>query len=231
MASIMPMMIAALIAGVPTVVSAQEAAPPARLEAERIHLRWVVSVELGPAQQAFVELLRSAERPGGMVTVSGCGEPRRSFLDATAQSSLASALDRLTAVYPEYYWTVQDGVINVLPKQNQPPVMDVHIQRFEWDTTASVHLTLSQVFDLAAVKSRLANLGIAAGLEFGPGLQRPPRLINGIPEPPPKGQRWKVENLTTLAALNAIAASYGSGFWWYEERTCDGKTTYRVSVR
>jgi hypothetical protein len=229
----MPMVIAALIAGAPTMVSAQEAAPSMRLEAEQVYLRWDVSVDLGSAQQAFAEVLRSAERPGGMVTLSGCGEPGRSPMYAPGQSSVASALYRLTAVYPEYFWTIQDGVIDLLPKQNQPPVMDVRVQRFEWDTMAAMRLNVENVFQVAAVRDRLAGLGVTDAPDHGFGLQRAPRLINGVPvpEPPPKGRKWQVENVTVLAALNAIAASYATGFWHYDEWACGGRKVYRLSTR
>jgi hypothetical protein len=229
----MPMMIAALIAGVPTIAPAQEATPSMRFEAEQIYLRWDVSVDLGSAQQAFVEVLRSAEKPGGMVTLSGCGEPGRSPMFAPGQSSVASALYRLTAAYPEYYWAVQGGVIDLLPKQNQPPVMDVRVQHLEWDTTAAMRLGVENVFQVAAVRDRLAGLGVTDAPNGGLGLQKPPRVINGVPvpEPPPKGRRWQVENVTVLTALNAIAASYGTGFWHYDEWACDGKKVYRLSVR
>jgi hypothetical protein len=233
MANVMPMMIAALIAGAPAMVSAQEVALQERLEAEQIYLQWDVSVDLGSAQEAFAEVLRSAERPGGTVTLSGCGEPARGPMYAPGQSSVASALYRLTAVYPGYYWTVQGGVIDLLPKQNQPPVMDVRVQRFEWDTRTAMRLSVENVFQVAAVKDRLAGLGVTDAPNGGFGLQRPPRVINGIPvpEPPPKGRKWQVENVTVLVALNVIAASYGTGFWHYDEWACGGRKVYSLSTR
>jgi hypothetical protein len=229
----MPIVLTALIALAPTVLFGQEPTPSMRFEAEQMYLQIPVSVGLGTARQAFAGILRSAERPGGMVILSGCAEPGRGPMYAPEQSSVASALYRLTTVYPEYYWTVQDGVIDLLPKQSQPPVIDLRIQHFEWDTTASVHLSVANVFQAAAVRSRLTSLGIASGFDDIPGLQRPPRVINGVPvpEPPPNGRKWKVENLSVLAVLNAVAASYGTAFWWYEECTCDGKTSYRLGVQ
>jgi hypothetical protein len=110
--------------------------------------------------------------------------------------------------------------------------MDVRVGQFEWDTAANEPAPVFRLFDSNGIKDRLAGLGIVpyTGLEYGPGLQKPPRIINGVAEPR-QGQKYKVENVTLLTALNTIVASYGDAFWWYEEQKCGGQKTYRISVR
>jgi hypothetical protein len=228
MANMIPFIFAGLLAGLPPAVFAQEPSPSMRVEAQGIDLQEVVSVNPGSARQVITEILRSAQRAGGMVTLSGCGEPDQGTFRAAGRSSVASALDLLTATYPEYYWSIQDGAVDLLPRRNRPKAMDIRIQHIDWDTTASVNLSIDTVFHVGGVGGLLAKLGIAAGLEEGPGLQRPPRVVNGVPEPPPQGRKYELENVSVLTALNAVVASYGSAIWWYDERTCDGKTTYRL---
>lgn len=183
-----------------------------------------------PAQEAFVRILRAVGRPGGAVLLSGCGDSADVPLFAPS-ASLASALDLLTAVHSAYRWTIQDGVFLLLPKGKHPPVLDVPIGRFQWDTSASVHLTVSNLADSAPVRYCLSGMGFHGGIEAISRPQQAPRIVNGRAEAPPQGHQFHVENVKLLDALNAVASSYGSVVWCYEERACDGSKTYSFSAR
>jgi hypothetical protein len=202
-----------------------------RMEAQAINLRRIVFLDLASANQSLAEVLSSAGRAGGMVSLAGCAEPPQSPFHVPEQSSLASVLDLLTAAHPDYFWSVQDGAIDLLPKAKASEVLSAHVRGFEWDTTAAVSLSMQRIFDLPEIRSVLSKTGMASGLEDGPGLQQPPRVLNGLPEPAPQGRKYEIRNTTVLAVLNAVATSYETAFWWYEERTCGGQTTYRLSAR
>ncbi len=210
---------------------AQGATARMRTEAEGVDLNQGVSLAPSSIQEALAGILRSAGRPGGMVVRSGCGDPAQSPLLVGSGSSLAGALDLMTSVHPAYYWTIREGVVNILPKRDPPPVMDVRIERFEWDTTAAVYLAVSNLSQSDSVRRRLAALGAAEALQQGPGLQPVPRIVNGVAEPRPPGRRYRVEGVTLLSALNAVVASYPNAIWYYEEWHCAGRRTYSFFAR
>jgi hypothetical protein len=211
---------------------AQEPSPAMRLQAGKTYLRQDVEFQSSAVAEAFGFARNSAGKAGGMVIVSGCGDQPRSPLRLPADSSLAAALDMIVSIFPTHYWTIQDGgAINLLLKQDMPPIMDFPIRQFEWNTAAFAGLTVGRLFRSKGVDDRLARLGMVAGLETGPGLQKPPRVINGVPDLPRKGQEQKTENLTLLQTLNAIVVSYGDGSWLYEEQQCGNNKMYRISGR
>jgi hypothetical protein len=107
--------------------------------------------------------------------------------------------------------------------------MDFVIQRFEWDTTASPSLNVQRILLETGVSRELAK--IESGFQPVSGFGKAPRVVNGVPEPMPKGTRHVIENATVLSALNAVAASHTTAFWWYEERTCNGKAKYTYFAR
>jgi hypothetical protein len=207
---------------------AQEALPgeqvlTTRSELERTYLPHDIHLQSGPLGEAFDSVLLTTRRPGGAVFTYGCGEPAQIPVFIPSTYSLANAFDLLTAVYPTHDWAVRDGVINLLPKQTFPAVLDTLVERIAWDTNEAVSLSIDRVFGLSTVKRRLVELGLSGEIII-PGLQRPPRV--GVPLP--KGREWKIENVTLLGALNRIAASYGDVRWVYEERHCETVKTYRV---
>jgi hypothetical protein len=159
----------------------------------------------------------------------GCGDPPRGTLNVPPGASLSGALDLVERIFPGYYWTAQDGVTNLLPKGNPPAVMRLRIDHFSWDTAALPTAAVANLLQSGAVRDRLAELGIAGGLQEVLGLQPAPPVVNGVPVLP-KGRQWKVENATLETVLNRIVASYGSAQWVYEEKTCGGEKTYRMTV-
>ena len=220
--------LSAVIMALPVGSYAQETTLPVRLRAQNIFLTEAVAVDSGSSVQALAGILRSAQQSGGMVILSGCSGGTVNSLYAPSETSIAGILDRLTLAYPGFYWTIRDGAINVLPKGRWPEAMDLEVRHFDWDTSASVNLNINRVFQLSGISEAIAKLGVSEGLQQGFGLQRAPRIQNGSPDPPLPGRMYEVRNTTILAALNGIVVSYGTAFWVYEERACEGKTTYRL---
>jgi len=183
-----------------------------------------------PIQRALLAVSAAARRPGGVVLLSLCGEEDESPLLVPQGASLASALDLLTAVHPAYEWTVRDGVVNVLPRQQKFAVMNVLIGRFEWDTTDRVHLSIGRLSQVPRVRQFLRGTGVVEAIQQVSLFGRLRRTANGVAVPPPRGQRYVVENAPLVTVLNAIVASYQNAVWYYEEGICSGAKTYRFSV-
>ena len=199
-------------------------------DAESIYLKWAMSSHPTTLGGSFGQILRSAEHSGGIALVSGCDNPA-SPLAVPLEASLAGALDVLTAVYPKYDWTVSDGVVNVLPREERPAVLEIQVVHFEWNTADFVSLSVDRLFQSSNIHQYLAAHRMESGLGQGPGLQQAPRIVNGKPVPKQDGQRHQMENATLLSTLNAIVGSYENAVWSYEEKNCDGHGVYYISAR
>jgi len=219
--------IALAVASQPVIVNGQSLRE--RTEAEHIYLEGGVRLDPLPAEEAFVRIVRGAGRPGGVILRSGCNDSAEAPLFAPSVS-LASALDLLTAVHPAYHWTIEDGAILLLPSGKLSPVMDVQIEAFEWNNAASVHFTVNRLVDAPPVRRCLRALGFEGGVEALSLPQQAPRIVNGKAQLPPQGRQFHIENVRLLAALNAVAASYGRVVWYFEERACGGPRTYSFSA-
>jgi hypothetical protein len=174
----------------------------------------------GPLAEAYDLIVLASQRPGGAVYTYGCEAPEQTLVSVPPTYSLASAFDLLASAYPTHNWSVRDGVVNRLPKENPPAVLDTPVGGFVWDTNDTANFSVGRLFDLTRIKRRFIELGITREL-VTPGLQRAPRAFGGPPTP--TGREWRVEYVTLLTALNRIAASYGNVRWVYEETTCGSK--------
>jgi len=217
--------IAAFLAQLSIAGFAQEALPTelvltTRSELERSYLPHDMNLKSGPLAEAYDLFLLAARRPGGAVFTHGCEAPAQTLVSMPSTYSLANALDLLTAIYTTHNWAVRDGVIDLLPKENLPAILNAPIERFAWDTNETPGRSVGRLFDLSNVERRLIELGIGREL-VTLGLQQAPRVF-GAPQAP-TGREWKVENVTLLTALNRIVASYGNARWVYEERNCGTK--------
>lgn len=207
----------------------QQTPSDARGQADQIYLRWDVSQEFESNLGAFGMIVAVSGRPGGGVFVEGCTDAPRRPLRVPGHSSLASALDLLTGVFPTHYWTVQDGVVNLLPKQREVALMQTPVEHFEWNTASLPTYSVTNLEGSEAVQSRIKELRLTPGPVGFSLLQQAPHVTNGVPDPP-KGREFKVDHVTLLTALNRIAASYGNAYWWYLEKTCGNKREYRLWI-
>lgn len=199
-------------------------------DAEGIYLKWAMASDPTTVGGSFGQILKSAERSGGIALVSGCDNPV-SPLTVPPRWSLAGALDLLTAVYPKNDWTISDGVVNVLPRQGRPAVLEIQMAHFEWNTADLVSLSVDRLFQSNNIRQYLAAHRMESGLGQGTGLFPAPRVVKGKPAPKQDGRGYQMENATVLSTLNAIVGSYGNVVWSYEQRTCDGHGVYYISAR
>jgi hypothetical protein len=180
--------IAALLAQFSIAGFTQEALPTelvltTKSELGRTYLPHDMDLESGPLAEAYDLLLLAARRPGGAVFTHGCEAPAQTPVSILSTYSLASAFDLLTAVYTTHSWAVRDGVIDLLPKDGLPAILDAPIEHIEWDTNESAIASVARLFELSAVRRRLIELG--ATPEFvTAGLQPAPRVVNGVAQIP-----------------------------------------------
>jgi hypothetical protein len=229
----MPIALIMLATGVQFALVAQDTTNAMRAEASTVYLSLPSNPGSGSARVIFGDLAKASGRPWGMISTStGCTNRVLNSIQFPEGTILAAALDAIVALDGAHYWTIQDGVINFLPKQGMPSVMDIRVSQLEWDTTDYIHVPVDRLLTALGFHERLATEGVV-GRPLSPStLSKPPRVIDGVPERRVKIHRGKVENTTLLGALNAIVASYGGdAFWFYEEEKCGSQRTYQLIVR
>ena len=194
------------------VLLAQTPQPDSKTGLDAEQLSYSVALDPMPIQRALLAVSAAARKPGGVVLLSLCGEEDESPLQVPQGASLVSALDLLTAVHPAYEWTVRDGVVNVLPRQQKFAVMNVLLGRFGWDATDSVHLSVSRLSQVPSVRQFLRGTGVVEAIQQVSLFGRLRRTANGISEPPPKGRRYVVESVPLVTALNRSKRSEHSSY-------------------
>ena len=162
--------------------------------------------------------------PGGFAIVKGCedAEPEVQPLLPT-DSTLGEELDKLVAKDPGYTYSVDDGVVNLLPYQGAPPLLNAWISSFDVEDE-SIGAPLLRLIDSPEVLKAKVSGGIT-------GTKRLQQFVGAQPAPPVPG-RPKVEpkkftlhlrNVTLMEALNALVRAQGRGVWSYEEHICNGE--------
>lgn len=170
--------------------------------------------------EAFALSLSDARAPGGVVKIQGC-EPIPVLRYYPAHTStLRDTLDFIVQSEPDYDWSLNDGVFNLLPKSGEPALLQTRISKLEVKDAESIHLPLSKLMSLPEVQKSIAQLGLsqAATLLLIPISLRPDK------------PRYTVDcqNVTLREALNTIARVHGSVVWRYAETRCNGKTEYAL---
>jgi len=210
-------------------MSAQEVPSVLRALASQSRLTTEVSLESSSPRGGADAVVRSAKRGGGFVTVSECRDTglRRSLRLPTG-TSLADSLDMIVSLDQSHYWTIEGEVVNVLPNHNMPEVMRTIIANFEWNTADTIQLTIQRLSQVDEIRTQIKKWGGKQGVDVGIGLQKPPRIIAGQATSQALGEHREARGLNFLLTLNRIVASYGTAFWWYEERTCGDQKTFEI---
>jgi hypothetical protein len=163
---------------------------------------------------AFREALSAAGVPGGIVKVSRCDE------DLTLQnwgrlgSSLRDVLDAIVKVDDQYRWQLEDGVVNLLPADDQPALLQVRVKHLLVKNATSVYQAYSKLFALPEVKKAIADLKLNDSFE---------RIQGGLSGNLNQTQ-FSVDrkSITLREALNAIVRAQGQAVWSYKEYHCNG---------
>jgi hypothetical protein len=173
----------------------------------------------------FLDSLIAAGNPvGGFATVQGCehAEPDVQPLLPT-DSTLGAELDKLVANDPGYTYTVDKGVVNLLPYQGPPPLLNARISVFDVEDE-SIEAPFFRLIGSAEVLQAKASIGITGTkkLQQFVGAQPAPP-VPGRPKVEPKKFTLHLRNVTLMEALNSLVRAQGRGVWRYMEHLCDGE--------
>lgn len=163
---------------------------------------------------AFQAIMLQSGLPGGEVITEGCGgEPHK--IVRVHGATIGEALKSIEAEQPRYSLDVGNGVVDLLPREGTPPLLNVRIREFNSGASADMSSAGLQLFALPEVAGATEKLGLTrnasgSGLyAVSPGLHRqaPPLDID-------------LHDITVRDALNAIVRTNGSGIWIYREILC-----------
>ena len=115
---------------------------------------------------------------------------------------------------------MNDGVVNLTPKSEEPALLQTRISRLQVKDATSISLPLSKLMSLPEVRESIAQLGLtqAATLLSGPTSFRPDKPHYTIDS----------QNVTLKEALNTIVPAHGRAVWRYAEKRCNGKTEFSL---
>ena len=128
-----------------------------------------------------------------------------------ADDTLRSLLDAALAAEPEYTWSVDNGVVNLVPRYREPLFLETAIPKLEISEAATTNEALSQLLAVPEVSKQAGReLGIRF---FGGG-------IGGYPSPARTHISLSLSNITVREALNAIARARGDAIWLLVNQEC-----------
>lgn len=170
-------------------------------------------------QELFDRALGAAHYPGGFVWMMKCSGEDARFPDNGLILPLNEALESLTKRDPRYKWQIENGVVNLLPVQGEPPLLKLYINQFK--VKADLSRALDQLLALREVREGAARLGLR---------QNTMTLLVG---PSPIGGKSSaievdVRNVNLREALNALVKAHGRAIWRYRDYHCNGDNEFSV---
>jgi hypothetical protein len=112
-------------------------------------------------------------------------------------------------------------VINLLPSEEEPPLLRTRIKDFQVGGEPYVIHAVSQILSLPEVRRSVASLHLSGGFQ----------RLQGIRSMGTQ-KRFNVhcQDVTLRQALNAIVRAQGRAVWSYAERYCNGRRTFTLEV-
>lgn len=196
---------------------------PPRVIVSELQLRGTV-----PAM--FASLVQEAGLAGGVAVANqDCSHGQEGAISVPAGTSFDTALGQVVKNKAMSEAQPRDGVSNLLPAGGPPPLLLVHIRRFEWDRAAPVIEVINRLRQLPEVSEEILRLGLSeAPIEGGMSAiciqddcgQKPKRL--------PMLEAEEGETLLTL--LNRIVQAHRGSVWSYSEYRCGKGTLFSLDV-
>lgn len=177
------------------------------------------SVEYIPTSQAFGHSLALSRVAGGIASSDpNCGQEKITQTFMPLGASLKDILDLIVTYDPAYRWSVEDNVINLLPKDGEPALLKTLINSFRLDSPTTIDSAVKQLMALPEVQKQEKELHTGVGLHL---------IVGGRSAKDPK-ITLDCSNMTLREVLNAIVRAYGRAVWSYREFRCEGRNQYLI---
>lgn len=175
-------------------------------------------------QEAFLNALRAEKKPGGIVLVNrSCAVSEIKTQVEREYTSLNTALNLIVKQDPWYSWSIEQGVVNLIPTNDEPDFLKIQIKKFRLDGDLNLHLALEKLLRLPEVESKATEINLNK-IMYG-GLQSPRETKSRL--------KFELRNVTLRQALNEIVRKDEIAVWKYYESNCNGKisSSLDLSVR
>jgi len=175
-----------------------------------------------PTKSAFIKAMSTARAPGGIVRVHNCEPDPIIQRWRPLTTSLRNVLDTIVFADPQYRWQIDQGVINLTLKSNEPALLNVRINKLEVKDARSTGALVDNLLALPEVQQARTKLKLQSALRIsvGPVSLKPNRTVFSI----------SCEGVSVKEALNRIVRNHGSAVWEYRERRCGGKVEFDIKI-
>ncbi len=109
---------------------------------------------------AFLESLRTARAPGGIITVLGCQREAITQRWKPSGYPLRQVLDWMVQTDALYRWTSDDGVINLVPAQGEPEILKTQIKFVETKNSKFPGSVVRRLLASPEIIEALSRLGL-----------------------------------------------------------------------
>ena len=154
--------------------------------------------------QALEFLADNYRIPAGIEIVSSRRTkkvPEKRISIMLLQSPLETVLDAIVQADPSYRWEVNDGVVNLLPKDKEDSLVNIEVKSFQIDNLSRLEVKRA-IVDLPEVASKHKSLGLEpAAISLWPGRDKRDHLRLSL----------SLRNTTPRDILNEIAKR--TKFW------------------
>lgn len=170
--------------------------------------------------EAVADVLGLFHKPGGVVSLAGCGQERK-LKFASSGGSLGSALDAIVSIDSRYRWSIQDGVVVFLPVERLPALLNVRIREFDSRDADNVFAAAGLLLHVPEVRRAAQRLGIGRSPNEVYG-----GTLGGVSPSGPSSRAASKPlgvhcvNVTLAQALNAIVKANRKGVWVFSEWHC-----------
>lgn len=171
-------------------------------------------------QKAFL----SAHLSGGIVVVS-CSDNMNQYAFSRPRISIENLLSVVEQVDPEYKWEFRDGIINLLPRQGIPELLETRFQEFHTQGLTPQE-ALNALLAAPETKRKKAEKGLDRAVTSFSLLQS----YDPDPSAADNNSRFDkdLRNVTFQQILNEIVKRAGNKTWLYTERRCGEETQFSV---
>jgi hypothetical protein len=165
--------------------------------------------------------------PGGITVLHYCGGfPTRSI--KPSNNSVRGVLEAVVATDPSYSWRLDDGAVNLTPRNTKLHFLETRVSRLELKEVKTPDEALNILMQLPEVQRQAKN-------ELGS------RLVEGFAyafstNATGESQRedtlsMELNNTTVAEALNAIAKAYRNAVWVLVKNECNNGGRKSFSIK
>ncbi len=202
--------ILASVVGLPPAIGSQRKSDSSNLDSHKVKS----GLQDASIRDSVIYALKQAGVPGGISVSHYCGGFQSHSL-SPANDSLRSFLDAAVAADPGYAWSVDNGVVNLVQRYDEPVFLRMIIPNMEITEAETTNQALDKLLAIPEVEKQVRlELGIRT---FGGG-------VGGYPRVATTKISLSLSNVTVRQALNAIARTRGDAIWVLTNQKCLGPT-------